>query len=262
MCIVHGENFKSSCSRVGVRLHLLTYLFCSTSTITSTFESCSVLPMLLPLILRIVLVGNLLNYSSCLEGAKELSHEELSTSNTRGSEPLFIPPPYTSLVSAQTREKKLLAVPSKSPNFVPTAPSAQTVPTFPTYSLMTRAPTTSPAAAVPTSLPIKSTSYPTSLETLSGYYTRTAYSDSSCKALYASKSIKLNSCVRTEGRYWAVTATSSSVNIKYHFEELCTDDYHATDVIPYKNDVCVDKAKIVITPTAVVASTNATSSSK
>ena len=127
---------------------------------------------------------------------------------------------------------------------------------------MTRVPTTSPAAAVPTSLPIKSTAYPTSLETLSGYYTRTAYSDSSCKALYSSRSIKLNSCVYTDGRYYAVTATSSSLNIKYHFKELCTDDFHAKEVIPYKNDVCVDKVKIVITPTTVVASTNATSSEK
>ena len=66
--------------------HLLTDLFCSTtSTITPTFESCPVLPMLLSLILQIVLVGNLLNYSSCLEGVKEPCHEEPSTSNTRGN---------------------------------------------------------------------------------------------------------------------------------------------------------------------------------
>jgi hypothetical protein len=166
---------------------------------------------------------------------------------------------HTSLVSTQAREIKLLAVPSKSPNFFPSTPTS---PTYPTYTFPTRVPTTAPAAAVPTSLPIKSTSYPTSLDVLSGYYTLAAYSDSSCKALYSSKSIKLNSCVRNEGRYWAVTATSSSVNIKYHFKELCTDDYHENEVIPYKTDVCVDKAKIIITPTTVVTSTNATSSTK
>ena len=84
-CIMHVENFKSSCSRVRVCLQLLTDLFCSTSNITPTFENCSGLPMLLPLILQIVLVGNLLNHSSCLEGVKELSHKEPSTSNTRGN---------------------------------------------------------------------------------------------------------------------------------------------------------------------------------
>ena len=179
----------------------------------------------------------------------------------KGSEPLSISPPYTSLVS--TREKKLLAVPSKSPNFFPSAPTKPTVPTYPTYTFPTRVPTTSPAAAVPTSLPIKSTSSPTSLETLSGYYTRVVYSDSSCKALYSSKSMKLNSCVYNDNQRWVViTATSSVVSITYHSDELCKYAFYSPEVIPYKTDACVDKVKIVITPTTVVASTNATSSEK
>jgi hypothetical protein len=172
----------------------------------------------------------------------------------KGSEPLLIPPPYTSLVSTQTREKKLLAVPSKSPN---SSPSLPTYPTYPIYVYPTGVP-----AAVPTSLPIKSTSYPTSPDTLSGYYTRAAYSDLSCTALYSSRSMKLNSCVYTEGRYWVITATSSSVSIKYHFDELCKDDAHAKEVIPYTTGACVNKVKIIVSPTTVVASTNATSSTK
>ena len=198
--------------------------------------------------------------NTCISSRLRGSRTFITYTFIKGSEPLFIPPPYTSLVSTQTREKKLLAVPSNYPNYFPSAPTKPTLPTYPTYPTYVY-PTEVPAA-VPTSLPIKSTSYPTSLETLSGYYTRAAYSDSSCTALYASRSMKLNSCVYYDGRYEVITATSSSVNIAYYFGKLCEDDAHAKEVIPYKSDACVDKVKIIISPTTAVASTNATSSMK
>ena len=177
-----------------------------------------------------------------------------------GSSPLSISPPYTSLVS--TQEEKLLAVPSKSPNIFPATPTFPTYPTYPTYVFTTRVPTRSPSVAVPTSLPIKTTSFPTSLEALSGYYTRAVYSDSSCTAVHSSKSIKLNGCVRSApGRYVVVTATPSFVTMAYHFDEFCkTKPY--VESTPYTTGACVDKVKIIISPTTAVTSTNATSSMK
>jgi hypothetical protein len=178
--------------------------------------------------------------SSRLRGLKTFT----TFSFIKGSAPLSISLPYT-LVS--TQEKKLLAVPSKSPNFF------LATPTFPT---------TSPSLAVPTSLPIKTTSYPTSLEMLSGYYTRAVYSDSLCTAVHSSKSIKLNGCVRSApGRYVFVTATPSFVTMAIHFDDFCkTKPY--VESTPYTTGACVDKVKIIISPTTAVASTNATSSMK
>ena len=194
--------------------------------------------------------------SSRLRGSKTFT----TFSFIKGSAPLFISPPYTSLVS--TQEKKLLAVPSKSPNFLPSTPTLPTYTTYPTYISPTRVPTTSPSVAVPTSLPIKTTSYPTSLEPLSGYYTRAVYSDSSCTAVHSSKSIKLNGCVRSGvGRYIVVTATPSFVNIAYQFDEQCKSDLYVEST-PYITGTCVDKVKIIISPTVAVASTNVTSSMK
>jgi Hint module len=196
--------------------------------------------------------------SSSLRGSKTFT----TFSFIEGSSPFSISP-YTSLVS--TQEKKLLAVPSKSPNFfpsTPTKPTFPTYPTYPTYIYSTRVPTRSPSVAVPTSLPIKTTSYPTSLETLSGYYTRAVYSDSSCTAVHSSKSIKLNGCVYIGiGRYIIVTATPSFVTIVYYLDELCKTNPFSEST-PYTTGACVDKVKIIISPTTAVASTNATSSMK
>jgi hypothetical protein len=75
--------------------------------------------------------------------------------------------------------------------------------------------------------------------------------------------MKLNSCVYNNNYRWLIiTATSSFVSITYHSDELCKYAFYSPEVIPYKTDACVDKVKTIISPTAVVASTNATSSMK
>ena len=225
-----GENFGSMSLIPGADLRH------STSISSSIFESRSGFSMMLSLTLRVLLVGNLLYYSAGLEGTNELSHEKLSH-----------------------QEEKLLAVPSQSPNSYPTYPTYFTYPTAPTYPVF-RYPNNVPIA-LPTSLPIKTTAYPTSLDTLSGYYVEATYSDSSCKALYDSKSVMLNTCLPDGFNYRIVVATSSFINKAYYFDSECKRAGTKLQTA-YTPGSCVNKQRIIISPTIAVASTNATCSMK